>query len=662
MRSQTRGYPSVYYRPNEALSMTQTSRGEHQLGSPRAHTIDFGFNERLSVDIRAENVSYIVNPKKMSLLHRLGALQLPWEWSDDAVPQQVLEKVSFSVKSGQMLAILGTSGSGKTSLLDVLAGRNDGGGVEGEMFLNGVPWTRQMVRSCSAYVRQDDRLLAHLTVKETLMFVAQLKLPSSFSKEDIENRVDGVISELGLRHVWDTKIGNEESRGVSGGERRRVSIGIQMLLDPSILFLDEPTSGLDSFTAHSLVETLSKMAQNTRTVLMSIHQPRSDIFELFDLVMILSRGRMVYFGKATEMVSYFTSIGHPCPSLTNPCDYYVDLGTVDPTSDETERETKQTVNKLISNYENLVSQTTREPEELSNLSFPVMSTLNITDQSPGPFRQFSVLFGRCTRNQIEDYMLVLAQFIQALSMSVVVGMIYFRLEKDQQTVRDWFGLMYIIGAMYPYLVILDLIAVYHKERKHLYYELQDGLYGTTPYYFAKVLSEFPLHTFFVVTYTIPVYFLVGFSLDVWVFFRVFALNYLMVYCSRSLAMLSSSLTPTFTMSCFIAQTFFSMYLMSAGFFINLENIFEGLQWVSKVSYLKWGFQGLCQTEISRLNFTCPSGDPRQCINTGQQALALYSLNGSSVSDSCLVILASITVYMVLYFIALKFIPQKPHQD
>lgn len=88
----------------------------------------------------------------------------------------------------------------------------------------------------------------------------------------------------------------------------------------------------------------------------------------------------------------------------------------------------------------------------------------------------------------------------------------------------------------------------------------------------------------------------------------------------------------------------------------------GLQWVSKVSYLKWGFQGLCQTEISRLNFTCASGDPRQCINTGQQALALYSLNGSSVSDSCLVILASITVYMVLYFIALKFIPQKPHQD
>lgn len=90
--------------------MTQTSRGEHQLGSPRAHTIDFGFNERLSVDVRAENVSYIVNPKKMSILHRLGALQLPWEWSDDAVPQQVLEKVSFSVKSGQMLAILGTSG------------------------------------------------------------------------------------------------------------------------------------------------------------------------------------------------------------------------------------------------------------------------------------------------------------------------------------------------------------------------------------------------------------------------------------------------------------------------------------------------------------------------------------------------------------------------
>ncbi|XP_048733666.1 ATP-binding cassette sub-family G member 8-like [Ostrea edulis] len=662
MRSQSRAYPSVYYRPNEAVDMTQTSHGELHLGSPRIPTIDFGLNKRLSVDVRAENVSYIVNPKKMSLLHRLGALQLPWEWIDDAVPQQVLQNVSFSVKSGQMLAILGTSGSGKTSLLDVLAGRNDGGSVEGEMFLNGVSWTRQMVRSCSAYVRQDDRLLAHLTVKETLMFVAQLKLPSSFQKEEIENRVDGVISELGLRHVWDTKIGNEESRGVSGGERRRVSIGIQMLLDPSILFLDEPTSGLDSFTAHSLVETLSKMAQNTRTVLMSIHQPRSDIFELFDLVMILSRGRMVYVGRATEMVSYFTSIGHPCPSLTNPCDYYVDLGTVDPTSEETERETKQIVNKLINNFEMVMAPPEPEPEELSNLRFPVMSTLDITDFSPGKFRQFTVLFGRCTRNQIEDYLLVLAQFIQALSMSLVVGMIYLNLNKEQKTVRDWFGLMYIIGAMYPYLVILDLIAVYHGERKHLYYELQDGLYGTTPYFFAKVLSEFPLHTFFVVTYTIPVYFLVGFSLDVWVFFRVFALIYLMVYCSRSLAMLSSSIAPTFTMSCFIAQTFFSMYLMSAGFFINLDNIFEGLQWVSKISYLKWGFQGLCQTEISRMNFTCSLPDPRQCINTGSEALGLYSLNGSTVSDSCLVILASIAVYMVLYFLALTFIPQKPHQN
>lgn len=111
MRSQTRASPSVYYRPNEALDMTQTSRGDHQLTSPRSNTIDFGFNERLSVDVRAENVSYIVNPKKMSLLHRLGALQFPWEWSDDSVPEQVLHNVTFSVKSGQMLAILGTSGT-----------------------------------------------------------------------------------------------------------------------------------------------------------------------------------------------------------------------------------------------------------------------------------------------------------------------------------------------------------------------------------------------------------------------------------------------------------------------------------------------------------------------------------------------------------------------
>ncbi|XP_060071936.1 ATP-binding cassette sub-family G member 8-like [Ylistrum balloti] len=636
------------------------------------YAIDFSFNQRPSVDIGVENLNYTVNPKNMSIWQRVSALQFPWEWTNDSEPRTVLKNVSFSVTSGKMLAVLGSSGSGKTSLLDVLAGRNDGGEVRGEIYLNDVARTNSMIRSCSAYVRQDDRLLAHLTVKETLMFVAQLKLPTTMSMKQVEKRVDMVISELGLRHVSDTKVGNAESRGVSGGERRRVSIGVQLLLDPSILFLDEPTSGLDAFTAHHLVETLSKLARNNRTVLMSIHQPRSDIFELFDLMMIMTSGRQVYFGEANKMVDYFTEKGFPCPALTNPCDYYVDLATIDCTSDVTETESTDTVNTLIQRYETsrLVNSAERgmslesdgttgvvSPDE----PYPVMKMFDNLEHSPGPFRQFSVLYRRCTRNLVEDYLFLMAQFIQALSMSVVVGLVYFKLGLDQNTVRDWFGLMYIIGAMYPYLVILDLIAQYHNERHYLYYEMEDGLYGPTPYYFAKVLSELPLHSFFVVVYVIPVFFLAGFTVDVKVFFQVFAIVFLLVYCSRSLAMLSSALMPTFTLSCFFAQTFFSMYIMSAGFFINLENIFSGLKWVSSISYLKWGFQGLCLTEIQNLTFSCGIVPPELCIKNGEAALKLYSLDGNTVLDACLVLMGSIAVYLFIYYLGMKFVKQKPHQ-
>ncbi|XP_076099071.1 ATP-binding cassette sub-family G member 8-like [Mytilus galloprovincialis] len=590
---------------------------------------------------------------------------MPWEVTECSGPQKVLDNVTFTAKSGQLLAIMGSSGSGKTSLLDVLAGRITVGEILGDVYLNGVQQNNSMIRSFSAYVKQDDRLLPHLTIKETLMFVAELKLPTTFTSKKIEDRVDSVIAELGLRHVSNSKVGNAESRGVSGGERRRVSIGIQLLLDPSIIFLDEPTSGLDAFTAHHLVETLAKMSRNNRTVIMSIHQPRSDIFELFDRVMIMTKGNVVYNGEAAKMVDYFTNLGYPCPHLTNPGDYYIDLVTLDSSSEETEKSSRQTMENLLQNYTQKRSVVSEQDISVhTEEEVPMMDMLNMINkfsQSPGYFRQFSVLFRRCTRNILEDYLNLSAQFIQAFAMSFVVGLVYYKLAYGQSNIRDWFGLMYILAALYPYMVILDVIAQYHNERNYLYCELEDHLYAIGPYYFAKIFSELPLHTFYVIVYVIPAYFLAGLTNDVSVFFQVFGLLYLMIYCSRSLAMLSSAILPNFQLSCFFAQTFFSMFIMSAGFFINLDNIFSGLQWVSNISYLKWGFQGLVYAEIPKLTFECSVNATVPCIENGDQAIVLYALDGGSVLESVLAILGSIFAYLLLYFICLRFIPQKPHQ-
>ncbi|XP_011940290.1 PREDICTED: ATP-binding cassette sub-family G member 8 isoform X2 [Cercocebus atys] len=254
----------------------------------------------------------------------LAQFKMPWTSASRRNSCELgIQNLSFKVRSGQMLAIIGSSGCGRASLLDVITSRGHGGKIKsGQIWINGQPSSPQLVRKCVAHVRQHDQLLPNLTVRETLAFIAQMRLPRTFSQAQRDKRVEDVIAELRLRQCADTRVGNTYVRGVSGGERRRVSIGVQLLWNPGILVLDEPTSGLDSFTAHNLVKTLSRLAKGNRLVLISLHQPRSDIFRLFDLVLLMTSGTPIYLGAAQHMVQYFTAIGYPCPRYSNPADFY----------------------------------------------------------------------------------------------------------------------------------------------------------------------------------------------------------------------------------------------------------------------------------------------------------------------------------------------------
>ncbi|XP_076463935.1 ATP-binding cassette sub-family G member 8-like [Babylonia areolata] len=638
-----------------------------------------------AVDVHVRGLTYRVPRQRVTWWQEwlTGHPLLPTSCTQQT--RLVLSDVTFTVRSGQMLAILGTSGSGKTSMLDVIACRNKCGEVKGDVLLNGVPRTAAMISRCAAYVRQDDRLMASLTVRETLMFVAQLKLPKSFTEEAIRVRVNNVIAELGLLEAADTRIGSAEIRGISGGERRRVSIGIQMLIDPSLLFLDEPTSGLDSFTASHLVSTLSHLARNRRTILMSIHQPRSNIFELFDLVMLLSRGRVVYFGQARDMVDYFTRLEFPCPQLTNPCDYYVDLTTVDPTSEETEESTAEVVSQLQQAYKADADAANGEEDDIMSgdngnvgegrrggRGSSVLDGGPTRDIYPGVYRQFSILFRRWMRSTLEDWSLMGVRSIQAVAMSIMLGVVYWNLHHTEDELRDHFGILYMVSIMYPYLIIMDIIETCHKERKLLYFETQDHLYTTEAYYLAKVASDLPFHTFFVLLYVLPVYYMSGMPVDTSVFFQVFAIVFLSVLCSRGLAMMSAAVMPSFQTSCFFAQCLFSFFIMSAGFFINLDNILSALQWVSVISYLRWGFEGLCLAEIKPLNFTCSGsgsggggggggGGRGQCFQSGEDALRLYAFGDGEMWQSLTALGSNILVFFVLMYAALKLIPQQPEE-
>lgn len=263
--------------------------------------------------VQFEDVVYKVKPKKEARCLK----------NSKSEEKTILKGVTGIVRPGEMLAMLGPSGSGKTTLLTALGGRLNGR-LNGTITYNGLPFSNVMKRN-TGFVTQDDVLYPHLTVTETLVFTALLRLPNSLTKGEKMAHAEALISQLGLNMCKNSIIGGPFLRGVSGGERKRVSIGQEMLINPSLLFLDEPTSGLDSTTAQRIVSTLWELANGGRTIVMTIHQPSSRLFYMFHKVLLLSEGNPLYFGKGEEVMAYFASIGFAPPFAMNPSDFLLDL-------------------------------------------------------------------------------------------------------------------------------------------------------------------------------------------------------------------------------------------------------------------------------------------------------------------------------------------------
>lgn len=242
--------------------------------------------------------------------------------------KRILADITGSVHPGELLAIMGASGAGKTSFLDILARKNKRGNAMGDFWLNGEKVPDDEFRSVIGFVDQEDTMLPTLTVHETILDSALLRLPKDMSRSSKEQKVEDVERQLGIYHIRDQIIGSEEGsgRGISGGEKRRVGIACELVTSPSILFLDEPTSGLDAYNAFNVVECLVTLVKTyNRTVVFTIHQPRSNIVALFDQLMLLAEGRLVYSGPFQKCQSYFDSIGYACPPGFNIADYLVDL-------------------------------------------------------------------------------------------------------------------------------------------------------------------------------------------------------------------------------------------------------------------------------------------------------------------------------------------------
>ncbi|KAJ7411371.1 ATP-binding cassette sub-family G member 2 [Willisornis vidua] len=363
-------------------------------------------------------------------------------------------------------------------LLDILAARKDPHGLSGDILINGAPQPANF-KCTSGYVVQDDVVMGTLTVRENLTFSAALRLPKSVKEQEKKERVNQIIKELGLSKVADSKVGTQFTRGVSGGERKRTNIGMELITDPAILFLDEPTTGLDASTANAVLLLLKRMAKQGKTVIFSIHQPRYSIFRLFDNLTLLAAGRVLYHGPAQHAIRYFESIGYQCEPYNNPADFFLDVingdstavamsksdeaNTAENTEERTECDTTL-AEQLAEKYsDSTYYQETKA--QLENISLgnkkKTKSVFRQITYANSFLHQLKWVSRRAFKNLIGNPQASIAQVCVTAFLGLVVGAIFFGLKEDSTGLQNRLvslGLKPTVEAFFTMMFTLMMVS------------------------------------------------------------------------------------------------------------------------------------------------------------------------------------------------------------
>ncbi|XP_035982137.1 ATP-binding cassette sub-family G member 5 [Fundulus heteroclitus] len=571
--------------------------------------------------LSVRNISYTVS-------ERVG----PW-WDLTSCrkrwTRQILSDVSFHVDSGQIMGILGNSGSGKTTLLDAIAGRiGSSGTLLGEVFINGRKLKREEYQDCFSYVLQSDNLLSYLTVEETLTYTAQLAL-QKHSVEAIKKKVSAAMAELSLSHVAHSVIGGRIFPGISGGERRRVSIASQLLQDPRVILLDEPTTGLDSMTANQIVVLLAELARRNRIVIVTIHQPRSELFRVFSRIAIMSRGELVFCGQPQEMVDFFSQCGYGCPEYCNPFDIYVDFTSVDTRSSEREAATFSRMHEITSSYRRSAihqSMLDRMEQSLQLAHKPAIPFKN--KESPSGAAKLAVLVRRNVRNLSRDRIGVLMRLSQNLIYGFFVAFFVIHLDMDvtKGAVQDRIGMIYQCVAASPYTGMLNAVSLFPALRAISDQESQDGLYSKWQMFLAYIFHILPFSILSVVIFSSFIYWTVGMHPETWRFLCFTAVVLVPHIIGELLTVVLLGVVQDPNMvNTGVALLNIAGVLVGSGFLRSTAHMPVVFQWLSYLTFQKYGCELLMVTEFLHLEFYCNVTRPLPgacVVTTGDQIIDL----------------------------------------
>ncbi|XP_003787925.1 ATP-binding cassette sub-family G member 5 [Otolemur garnettii] len=556
--------------------------------------------------------------------HSLGVLHASYSVSNRAGPwwdlksgweqrnRQILKDVSLYVESGQIMCILGSSGSGKTTLLDAMSGRlRRKGTLLGDVYVNGQPLRREQFQDCFSYVLQSDTLLSSLTVRETLHYTALLAIrrgPPGF----LQKKVEAVMAELSLSHVAERLIGNYNQGGISSGERRRVSIAAQLLQDPKIMLFDEPTTGLDCMTANQIVALLAELARRNRIVVLTIHQPRSELFQLFDRIAVLSFGELVFCGTPGEMLDFFNGCGYPCPEHSNPFDFCMDLTSVDTQSKEREIETYRRVQMIESAYKKsaIYHKTLENIERTKHLKTLPMIPFKHKD-SPGVFSKLGVLLRRVTRNLLRNKLAVMMRLLQNLVMGLFLIFFVLRVQNDvlKGAIQDRVGILYQFVGATPYTGMLNAVNLFPVLRAVSDQESQDGLYHKWQMLLAYVLHVLPFSIVATVLFSSVCYWTLNLYPEVarFGYFSAALLAPHLIGEFLTLVLLGIVQNPNIANSV-VALLSIAGVLIGSGFVRNIQEMPIPFKVIGYFTFQKYCSEILVVNEFYGQNFTCGSSN------------------------------------------------------
>ncbi|XP_052188183.1 ABC transporter G family member 25 isoform X2 [Diospyros lotus] len=505
----------------------------------------------------------------------------------------ILNDITGMAAPGEILAVLGPSGSGKSTLLNALAGRLQGHGITGTVLANGRKLSKQALRR-TGFVAQDDVFYPHLTVRETLVFCSLLRLPNSLSRKEKIAAADSVIAELGLAKCENTIVGNAFVRGVSGGERKRVSIAHEMLINPSLLVLDEPTSGLDSTSAYRVVATLGAVAEKGKTVVMSVHQPSSRVYQMFDSVLVLSEGRCLYFGKGDNAVDYFKSVGFSPSFAMNPADFLLDLANgvchIDGVNERSEKpNVKQS---LVASYNTLLAPNVKaaclETTSTATKNQTHVIEGNFVSREPrrsisnnGPstwFSQFTILLQRSLKERRHEAFNSL-RVVQVLAGSVLAGSMWWHSEWHQ--IQDHLGLLFFISIFWGVLPSFNAVFAFPQDRAILRKERASGMYTLSPYFMARAAGDVPMELVLPTVFISIAYWMTSLKPEIGSFLLTLLVLVCYVLASQSLGLAIGALIMDAKQASTVVTVTMLAFVLTGGFYVH--KIPCGMAWTKYLS-------------------------------------------------------------------------------